>query len=268
LLTPSVAIRDFPHNLDREILDEEYDRLPPFLQSVENVREREWANGNGEFFHIVAAQWMELASVQYVFRHQPAEIMETVKRGLKDVVLGLELGHGVEPPTALEYFSAALAVNDLPCAQFIASAPEDLLGCLNDPDSPLPEFTRASFVLFCNQDTELQSILELLHGLLFENPEDETPPLLKSEMNNLFHLIALIHKKDTAEFNKRLLERCQIRVNILNQEVENDSPSVIDWTALGFICLARDRGLSATVQNIYLPLAVLRESAHSIRSPE
>lgn len=267
--TPTHEILDLPHKFDQRVMAEDYVRIPPFLHSVDNVRKREWGHGNGEFFHILADQWMELASLQYAFQRQPGEIIETVKRGLNDFVQGLELGHEVIHKKALEFFAAALAVHDLPCANLIASAPEEVLG-FRDPDDPLPELARTAFILFSNMETEFQSRLYFLHALLFENPLDKAYYPMKAEMANLYHLLASIQKKDSPTFNKRLLERCQMRVELFNraagedgevEDIENvedvDPPSLIDWTALGLIYFAMFRGIAVTVQHVYIPLQIL-----------
>lgn len=261
--TPPLTILDLPHEVDRRVLVEDYVDLPAFLRGAENVREREWGNGNGKFFHIVAAQWMALASLQYVFLHQPTEVIETAKRAIKDFLLCLELGHRVEPQTSLEYFSAALAVNDRSAAQSIISAPDELLGLL-DPDDPMPLLVTAIFVLFAEEDNEVRLNMEMLHGILFENPLDKAYYPMKTEMVSLYHLITSILEKDEAAFNKRLLERCQSRVGVMKEADEDDKPSIVDWTALGLVCLARDRGLTVTIEHVYLPLRIVETAYQQV----
>jgi hypothetical protein len=255
--TPPPAIVDLPHTFDRAVLDEDYARVSQFLESVQKVREREWTNGNGQFFHIVAGQWLELASLQYVFRRDPAEIVATVRRGLKDFVLGLELGDPVEPSTALEFFSVAVAVNDSLSAHGISGAPDETLGFLDDPDDPFPLLVTAAFVYAADEDTEAGLNLELLHGILFESPLDKAYYPMKKEMASLYNLMASIQGKDAAQFDRHLLERCRRRVDIFNTNDDDDKPSVIDWPALALVCFARDRGLPVTVQHVYVPRLIL-----------
>jgi hypothetical protein len=263
--TPPLASLALPHTFDSRVLLEDYDRVLQFLRSVEKVRERERTNGNGEFFHIVAAQGLELASLQYVFKHPPTEIIETAKRGIKDFVFGLELGHPIEPMAAFEYFLAAVAVNDRPSAYVITSAPDDTLGFLDDPDDPFPLLVTAAFAFAADQDSEVDLNLELLHGILFESPLDKAYYPMKREMASLYHLMASIQSRDAAEFDRHLLERSQARVDIFNEDTDDDKPSVIDWTALGLVCFARERGLAVTAQHVYVPLAIVETTARLTR---
>ncbi len=259
--TPPPTIPNLPHHFDRGVLLDDSVRLSSFLQAVESTRERERDNGNGGFFHIVATQWMELASLQYVFQREPAEVIESAARGIRDFLLGLEMGHAVEPLTVWQFFSAALALNDRPSAQFIITVPDEVLGFLDDPESPLPLLVTAAFVLATDQDSEVQLNLEMVHRILFEEPLDKAYYPMKAELANLYQLIAAILSRSATEFNERLLERCQIRVDRLNEDFDDDKPSVIDWTALGLVCLARARGLTTTVQHVYLPLQILEAAA-------
>jgi hypothetical protein len=205
----------------------------------------------------VAAQWLDLASLQYVFRHEPAEIVETVKRGLKDFVLGLELGDPVEPSATLDFFSAAIAVSDSVSAHGISGAPDETLGFLDDPDDPFPLLVTAAFVYASDLDIEAGLNLEVLHGILFETPLDKTYYPMKKEMVSLHNLMASIQSKDAAKFDEHLLERCRRRVDMFNTADEDDKPSLIDWPALALVCFARDRGLPVTFQHVYVPFAIV-----------
>jgi hypothetical protein len=252
-----MPILHLPHAFDRGALDEDYARVLQFLKSIEKVREREWTNGNGEFFHIVAGQWLELASLQYIFNRETVEIVETAKRGLSEFIVGLELADPVEPPDTLKFFSAAVAVNDATSVQALSTAPNETLGFLDDPDDPFPLLVTAAFVFAADEDREAGLNLDMLHGILFESPLDKTYAPMKREMVSLYHLMSAIREGDAGKFDKHLLERCQARVDIFNSDDAEDKPSVIDWSALALVCTARDRGLPVSIQHPYVPLSLV-----------
>ena len=164
------TIRELPNEFDPLVFDEGLKRIPAFLRNADKARERELANGNGEFFFIVAEQWIEQASLLYFFQRRPTEILESAESGLNDFVKSLELGYSVNPLTALLFFSVAVVIDNRPMARFIATAPEAILGFLDDPDSPVPVSVQIVFELLVNQDHKVHHDLEYLHSLLFELP--------------------------------------------------------------------------------------------------
>jgi hypothetical protein len=251
---PSVELLELPNRFDRRILEEEYDRIPRFLQSVQRVRELELANGNGAFFHILAEQWKILASLQYVFQQSPATVLASVERWLDHVVLGMELSHGVEVGVMLEYFFGAIAVKNDSCAHCLATAPADLLGFADDPDSLWPIVGRVAFAFLREEDDEARTFLELLHGHLFEAPPDAPSPPGKAELCNLQRLGAALLARNAAVFNEQLEERCRLRVAALEVDADLETPQVIDWIALGLSSFARDRGLTPGTRHPYVPL--------------
>ena len=256
---PPVELLELPNRFDRRILEEEYERIPRFLQSVQRVRDRELANGNGDFFHILAEQWKILASLQYVFRQGPATVLSSVGHWLDHVVLGMELSHGMEVSVMLEYFFGAIAVKNDSCAYCLATAPPDLLGFADDPDSLPPLVGRVAFALLREEDDEARTFLELLHGHLFEAPPDAPPPPGKAELCNLQRLGSALLARDAAAFNEQMEERCRLRVAALDVDSDVEIPQVIDWMALGFCSFARDRGLTPAIRHAYVPFALCEQ---------
>jgi len=258
--TPDFTMRDLPHDADHVALGEDYTRASEFLGSIDDAIERERTNGNGAFFHIVADQWMELASLQYLFKQSPEIVTDTAKQGLQFFMEGLELGHPLVLSTVLDYFSAAVALNDPATAHDIASAPEKFLGLLDDPGHPLQLLVTAAFVLSVSDDDEARQNAELLRSILFESPLDKKYYPMKKEMAGLYNPIVSILDRDAAEFNRHLMARCEWRAEMFNQDTEGEKPPVVDWPALGLVCFALDRGLEVTTRHVYVPLSILEAS--------
>ena len=252
------TISELPNEFDPLVFDEGLKRIPAFLRNADKARERELASGNGEFFFIVAEQWIEQASLLYFFQRSPTEILESAESGLNDFVKSLELGYSVNPLTALLFFSVAVVIDNRPMARFIATAPEAILGFLDDPDSPVPVSVQIVFELLVNQDHKVHHDLEYLHSLLFELPYEIEYKLVKPELDNLYHLIASLVDQDESAFNKNLHDRCRIRIESLNRDLDEfDIPPLIDWTALGLIQFARDRKIKTNISHVYFPVELL-----------
>ncbi len=263
---PSTTALKLPNKFDPRVFDDGIKRIPAFLHNADHAREREMTNGNGDFFFIVAEQWMALASLQYVFLINPEDIVQTVKSGLKDFLTALELVRPIEPLTALDYFSAAVAVNDMHGAHFITGVPDEVIGFLDDPDSPVPVVVANLFALLADQDTEMNSSLEYLHGLLFEYPCDVEFLPVKAELDNLYYLVASLVVRDADAFDKHLRERYRIRVEALERDAdEYDIPPVIDWTALGLLQFARDRNMAVSSSHVYVPAKLLELARNPLK---
>lgn len=254
------AILELPHAIDENLLTEDLRQVIEFLRSVETARERELNHCHGEFFHILANQWMDLASLHYLFQHAKLEIVHAAKHGVNEFILGLELGGEVEPFQALEFFASAVAIDEMACAHFITSAPEESLGFHYDPASPQPILVNAAFALLANEDSLLEPGLDTLDGLLIRHPEDIEPPPNKTVLDNLYYILSAIKNRDAAAFNSRIDERCQIRAAQWGPDAVDDPPRVIDWLALGLVRFARERGLGVTTEHVYVPLQIIEAS--------
>lgn len=93
-------------------------------------------------------------------------------------------------------------------------------------------------------------------GIFIDRLPEELEPDLP-EMRNVHHLLKALAAKDAAGFNARLAERMAIRASHYIRGGTVAPIACIDVHGLALCRLARDRGITPTVDHVYLPYGIM-----------
>lgn len=251
-------MKSMPHHPDYESFRCMRHAAQLYLEEHEPQRESEFLRGNGEGFRMLGDQRLVQGMIGYLYDMPLPEVAHHLRKGLADIRIAFELKAALHAWQVWDYFLYAAAVNDRPLAHSLASMPEDVWW--NREIKPVPWLIRqvkAAFAIYRKEETVASRHLHDLHVLTFK---EELPPELQPnlpEIRNYYRLLESILKKDSVVFNKSLEERTEIRADSFRRGGTIAPIALLDLHGLGLSRMARDRGISVTIQHVYLPLELL-----------
>ena len=232
--------------------------MTKFVAQAESVRGRELTHRNGEFFRIVADQWIIVALIGHLEELGSAAVVDPLRKGVKEVLRSYELGHATSAEGALRDFGAALAAGDRAGAHFLASLPKESWGFPASPPDRVPSWiARSAFAIFRGDEQDSATFLDLLQGLVFDIPLARPVASRKPEFEATFGILDALVKKDGKAFDQQMTIRQTIRADGLRRRVGHAPLELVDLPGLGFCRIALDRGMSVQSRSVYLPVDLL-----------
>ena len=251
-------MRIFPHAPDVSLLSEMERRLSCFLAQSKGLYGREMGHRNGEFFRILADQWLALAALWYLEKRTSSNILFALHNGVDNAILSRQLSYITEGEVILRDFSAALITGDQGAAHFLASLPEEHL-VEDESSSDQIHFwiARYAFALFRFEVLNMKTFSEFLYGLVFEEQIDSSLKSSHEEIKCVVFALDAISQGNSKVFLEQLKFRQERRVERLRATSECMPLELIDFIGLGFCRIAINRGFAIEIQSPYLPLELL-----------
>ena len=228
-------------------------RAIKFIDACVPCKEKALVSKQASLFAHLANYWLFRGMLEYVKQKSHVEVSYSFREGLKEMAVALELGHKFDRSEIRNYFFIALIVNDRSAAHFLASLPEYVV----ERHGIYSLQTFILFLIFRSEESRAKAFLEILDGFSFTPSLLKEPVEKREDVQNLYRLIESVVKQSVSEFNRSLLCYVKTPRNGIEGKYTGSNLHFPDLTGLAICRLARDRGMTVTVDHPCLPLALL-----------
>lgn len=253
-------MRTYPHGLDDEILQDDLEIELETVKEVEEEIEEERDGENALLFQALGEANYAVGCYSYAMGDSPEKIKKYFDQALENHFTSLKKGIIIDPFEFLTLLSLSIVRGNKTVGEELAKFPRDRY---TNQDVQADEliFTIAELMsAFVRRDEN--SISRILAA---NNPETiDTKNIYRYDRMIFFPLLPLLsalQKKEANRFVSAMNERDAEFVRFHKRSNEKNNPEIlIDINGLAILALAKERGIVHTLESVYRPVALIKES--------
>jgi hypothetical protein len=245
--------------VNTDLLQADYDHYRSQLKRDEAARKAQRRAGNAAYFTIQVLYTLYAARLGYLFDAPPAEVIQTLRDGLPDLIAVIDLGGSLSPIEMRKYLGAALLTEDPRLVRWLTRLPDKdftlenlkVSDALYDLVRALQAGGRGDAAAFADAVAKFRAALAPKR--LVVSPRTE-----KAIYAPLADLLEAIVAGDQAAFDQAWRNQGAAWKKRYGRPAETANvEGLLDMEALGIGKIARKFNLKVPPDNPYAPLELL-----------